>query len=144
MRANRAIYPIANLCRVLGVSVSGYYAWQRRAPSVRAQGDAFFLDRIWNIHAASRGAYGAPRIHAELAAKSIPVGRKRIAGLVRAAGLAGVCRRKGSRTTRRREGARRAANLVERNFSAERPDQLWVATSPMPPPGPGFSISLLC
>ncbi len=127
MRANQALYPIATMCRLLGVSASGYHAWLSRPPSQRALDDALLLKEIRDAHELSKGTYGAPRIHAELAAKGIRVGRKRIARLMRAAGLAGVSRRKRPHTTQRRAGARPAPDLVERNFTAERPDRLWVA-----------------
>ncbi len=132
------MYPNATMCRLLGVSASGYYAWQDRPPSARSAADAVLLEHIREAHAQSCGTYGAPRIHAELAAKGIRVGRKRVARLMRAAGLAGVSRRKGPRTTRRREGARPAPDLVERNFTAERPDQLWVADITYVPTWAGF------
>ena len=80
------MYPIATMCRVLGVSASGYYAWQGRAPSAGAEDDARLLERIREIHAISRSTYGAPRIHAELAALGHAVGRKRVARLMRVAG----------------------------------------------------------
>jgi putative transposase len=67
------------MCRVLGVSASGYYAWQSRPLSARAQADRALLEQIRAIHARSRGTYGAPRIQAELAAQGTHVGRKRIA-----------------------------------------------------------------
>ncbi len=121
------MYPIATMCRLLGVSASGYHAWQGRAPSARARGDAALLERIREIHSASRNTYGAPRIHAELASEGFSVGRKRVAKLMRAAGLAGVSRRKGVRTTRRDGAARPAPDLVERDFTADAPDRLWVA-----------------
>ena len=114
------------MCRVLGVSTSGYYAWLKRPPSKRAQEDAKLTERIRKIHARSKGTYGAPRIQAKLAQEGVHVGRKRVARLMKAAGLRGVSRRKGPTTTR--PGAREAApDLVERDFSAEGPDQLWVA-----------------
>jgi putative transposase len=124
---NQARYPIATMCRLLGVSTSGYYAWRDRRPSRRATDDAALVERIRAIHGRSRGTYGAPRIHAELAAAGTHVGRKRVARLMRSVGLAGVSRRRGVRTTQRREGARPAPDLVERDFTAERPDRLWVA-----------------
>lgn len=127
MRANRAVYPIATLCRLPGVSTSGYHAWQSRPPSRRTEDDDALSVRIREIHTASRGTYGAPRIHAELSAEGRRVGRKRVARLMRAAGIAGVSRRKGVRTTRRDDRARPAPDLVERNFSADRPNRLWVA-----------------
>ena len=88
-------------------------------------------------HAASRGTYGAPRIHAELAAKGIRVGRKRLARLMSRAGLAGVSRRKFFTTTVRGDG-RQAPDLVERNFAAEAPDRLWVADMTYIPTWSGF------
>ncbi len=115
------------MCRLLDVSASGYYAWRDRQPSARAQGDAALLARIKAIHAASRRTYGAPRIHAELAAERISVGRKRIARLMRAAGLKGVSRRKWVSTTQRAKDARPAPDLVARDFRAEAPNRLWIA-----------------
>jgi len=79
---NRAVHAVATMCRVLGVSPSGYHAWTRRSPSRRAREDAVLRDRIVAIHAAAHGTYGAPRIHAELAAEGIHVGRKRVARLM--------------------------------------------------------------
>ena len=124
---NQANYPIATMCRLLGVSASGYYAWRDRRPSGRAAADAALLARIKAIHAASRRTYGVPRIHAELAAAGIFVGRKRVARLMRAAGLKGVSRRKWVGTTQRAKDARPAPDLVARDFRAEAPDRLWVA-----------------
>ncbi|MEE8111040.1 MAG: IS3 family transposase, partial [bacterium] len=89
MRVNRAMYRIATMCRVLGVSPSGYYAWRRRAPCARWCADQRFTERIEAIHERSRGTYGVPRVHAELAALGVRVGRKRVARLMRGAGLAG-------------------------------------------------------
>lgn len=85
MKANRAAWPIAMMARLLGVSASGFYAWLERAPSKRACGDADLLARIRAIHAGSRGAYGMPRIHFELAEQGVHVGRKRVARLMRLA-----------------------------------------------------------
>ena len=132
------MYPIATMCRVLGVSASGYYAWQRRVPSARAKADAAIIERIREIHAASRGSYGVPRIHAELVAAGYVVSRKRVARLMRAAGLAGISRRKRVRTTERRQGARPAPDLVERSFAADGPDRLWVADITYIPSWAGF------
>ncbi len=138
MSANRAIYPIATMCRLLGVSASGYHAWQGRPPSALAEADARLLDRIREIHAASRRTYGAPRVHAELAAEGIAVGRKRVAKLMRGVGLAGVSRRKGPRTTERQADARPAPDLVDRDFQAPAPDPLWVADITYVPTAAGF------
>lgn len=115
------------MCRVLEVSTSGYYAWLKRPPSRRAQKDEALTRQIKRIHARSKGTYGAPRIHANLAREGVHVGRKRVARLMRAAELQGVSRRKRYGTTQRQPDARPAPDLVERNFSAEGPDELWVA-----------------
>jgi putative transposase len=117
---NRAIHPVATLCRVLGVSSSGYYAWSKRTPSRRAKDNAGLIERVRAIHAACKGTYGAPRIHAELKANGVHVGKKRVARLMRQAGLAGVSRRRFVTTTVR-DGARQAPDLVERDFTAKRP-----------------------
>ncbi len=132
------MHSIAMMCRLLEVSTSGYYAWRRRAASQRARADAALLMRIREIHAASYRTYGAPRIHAELVAEGAAVGRKRVARLMRGAGLAGVSRRKAPRTTQRREGDRPAPDLVDRKFSAEAPDRLWVADITYLPTWAGF------
>ena len=138
MRANRAFYPVATMCRLLGVSASGYYAWQGRAPSARAESDGAMLDRIRDIHRTSRGTYGAPRVHAELVAQGHAVGRKRIARLMRHAGLRGISRRKDTRTTVRDARARAVPDLVERDFTADAPDRLWVADITYIPTWAGF------
>lgn len=138
MSANRAVHRIATMCRVLGVSSSGYYAWRSRTVSERQQADAELTKKIRAIHARSRGTYGAPRIHAELLAEGTRVGRKRVAHLMRAEGLAGVSRRRGVRTTRRSQSARPAPDLVERNFTSDGPDRLWVADITYIPTWSGF------
>ncbi|MCP4383686.1 MAG: IS3 family transposase [Hyphomicrobiales bacterium] len=137
MSANQAVYPVAAMCRVLGVSPSGYYAWASRSPSRRSRADAALMDKIGMAHTASNGTYGVPRIHAELAAAGIRVGRKRVARLMRKAGLAGVSRRKFISTTAR-DGARQAPDLVDRDFTADRPDRLWVADITYIPTWAGF------
>jgi len=125
--AHQAIYPLKAMCRVLDVSTSGYYSWQKRQPSRRAQEDRKLLKRIHTIHGRSKGTYGAPRIHAELVEAGVRVGHKRVARLMRAEHLRGVSRRKAPRTTQRKSGARPAPDLVKRNFTASGPNRLWVA-----------------
>ena len=115
------------MCRVLGVSPSGYHAWSGRPPSKRQQEDQALAARIRDIHRASRATYGSPRIHAELAGEGVRVGRKRVARLMRGEGLQGVSRRRGMRTTRRDRDARPAPDLVRREFTASKRDRLWVA-----------------
>ncbi len=138
MRANQAEFTVAAMCRMLGVSPSGYYAWRQRPPSARRQSDEALKARIRAIHRWSRGTYGAPRIHAQLADEGVRVGPKRVARLLREMGLSGVSRRKGTRTTRRDQAARPAPDLVERRFEATRPDQLWVADITYVPTWAGF------
>jgi len=101
MSAHQAMYPIRTMARVLKVSASGYYAWRSRPVSARATADADLTRRIRTVHAGSRGTYGAPRVHAELKADGLPVGRKRIARLMRAAGIAGISRRRSAPVTTR-------------------------------------------
>jgi len=127
VKANQASYPVAMVCRLLEVSTSGYYAWVKRTPSKRSREDAILSDRIRWIYLRSRSTYGAPRVHEELRDEGVRVGRKRVARLMRVAGLQGVSRRKSVRTTVRKPGAPPAPDLVNRNFTANRPDQLWVA-----------------
>jgi putative transposase len=134
---NQAAFPIATMCRLLGVSPSGYYAWTKRQPSGRTRTDAALVAEIRAAHAASRGIYGAPRIQVDLAAKGIRVGRKRVARLMSMAGLAGVSRRKFVHTTVKGSG-RQAPDLVDRNFTAERPNLLWVADITYIPTWAGF------
>jgi putative transposase len=126
--AEKTNYPVAVMCRVFGVSRAGFHNWERRAPSDRALEDAWLTEKIKLIHAASRGVYGAPRIHAELRLEhGIRVGRKRVAGLMKAAGIAGVRPRKRWRTTIRVPGVEPATDLVERDFRPAGPNLLWVA-----------------
>jgi putative transposase len=132
------VLPIALQCRLLGVSTSGYYAWRNRAPSTRATADAALTARIRAIHASSRQTYGAPRIHAELDKRGEHVGRKRVARLMQAAGLAGVSRRKGIHTTRRRRDTQPSPDLVSRQFTAPAPNRLWVADITYVPTWAGF------
>ena len=127
MKANQASYPVSMMCRLLEVSTSGYYAWRRRPPSKRSQEDELLLEKIRHYHCISKSTYGAPRIFEDLREEGLSVGRNRVARLMRAAGLQGVTRRKRTWTTVRDPGAKPAPDLVQRDFSVGRPDQLWVA-----------------
>jgi putative transposase len=126
------------MCHALGVSPSGYYAWLNRGASARARDDEALAEQIRMIHTRSRGIYGAPRIHAELAATGTRVGRKHIARLMRVAGLQGLSRGKGCTTTRREREARPAPDLVARDFTADVPNRLWVADITYLPTWVGF------
>ncbi len=139
MSANQACFPIAPMARVLGVSKAGYYAWLHRSPSAHTAADMALLKRIRTVHVSSRQTYGAPRIHADLRAGGEKHGRKRIARLMHDAGLVGACHRQGGPTTTRRDKeARPAPDLVDRNFTASGPNQLWIAHITYIPTATGF------
>jgi putative transposase len=126
--AKKAEHAVSTMCRVLGVSRSGFHAWERRKPSARAIDDERLTGRIREIHRANRKVYGSPRIHAELRlADGERVGRKRVERLMRQAGLSGLVARKRGRTTIRVPGVRVCEDLVDRAFAAAGPDRLWVA-----------------
>ena len=138
MSANQAGFSVATMCRVLGLSESAYYASRQRPPSARSLMDSWLLERIQTSHAASRGTYGAPRVHADLAAEGIHVGEKRVARLMRNAGLEGISPRKWVTTTIRSEGDPVAQDLVKREFKADAPDKLWVSDITYVPTRAGF------
>ena len=135
MKVNQAEFSISAMCRVLEVSPSGYYAWRSRGRSSRAQADAVLSERVKTIHEDSDGTYGVARIHAELKEEQVKVGAKRLARLMKEQGLRGVCRRRSWKTTVRDERQRPAQDLVEREFSAQAPNQLWVADITYGAPG---------
>jgi putative transposase len=132
------MFSIRAMCRVLEVSASGYYAWRRRMISVRSREDDNLKRRIRTIYDRSRQTYGAPRIHAELQEEGTPIGRKRVARLMKESGLAGVSRRKSTVTTRGDRSARPAPDLVDRQFAADKPNALWVADITYVPTWAGF------
>lgn len=138
MNAHQASFPVTAMARVLGVSTAGYYAWLKRPPSARSEADGRLLQRVRTIHATSRATYGMPRVHAVLRADGERHGRKRIARLMRDAGLVGISRRDGPVTTRRDREARPAPDLVDRDFSAAGPNRLWVADITFIPTAAGF------
>ena len=127
VKANQAEYPVRRMCALLGVSTSGYYAWLGRPESARTATDRVLSELIVGYWKRSRRSYGAPRIHADLAADGIAVGRKRVARLMRNAGIQGITRRKWTRTTIRDDKARPAPDLVQRRFEADTPNKIWVA-----------------
>jgi putative transposase len=120
----KAHYSVALLCRVLQVAPSGFYAWRHRQPSHRALANATLTEQIQAIHERSRCTYGAPRVHAELQARKKRVSRKRVARLMRVAGLVGRPPRRFRRTTVA-DPKVQVEDLVQRSFTATAPDQKW-------------------
>ena len=138
MSEHQAEHRIRVMCRVLGVSASGYYAWEKREPSARERANERLLERIRTLHAKSRKTYGVPRMMFELTDAGEIAGHNRVARLMREDGLVGASRRKGCWTTRRNKDARPAPDLVERKFAADAPDRLWVADITYVPTWAGF------
>jgi putative transposase len=126
--ASQADFPVDAMCRVLQVSASGFYGWCDRAPCKRAIDDAVMTERIRAVHVESHATYGMPRVRAELMDQGVVISRKRVARLMRRARIRGISRRRGFVvTTRRDAGNAPAPDLVQRRFSADAPDRLWVA-----------------
>ena len=132
---HRDTYEVKRLCRLAGVSRSGFYAWRSRPPSDRSVADDELTEAIRTIHSESRGTYGAPRIHGLLARRGVRVGRKRVARLMRTNGLCGVHSRKKWRRGRRDVAP--APDRLNRDFTARRPNQKWVADLTQFPTGEG-------
>lgn len=126
------------MCRLLGVSPSGFYAWMVRKPSPRSIENEGLRTKISEIHGRSRGTYGAPRILPELGALGIWISRKRVRRLMKELGIAGVSRRRWVTTTTRDDRLRPAPDLVGRQFVADEPNQLWVADITYIPTWAGF------
>jgi putative transposase len=124
VKINQADFPVAQVCRVLGLSTSGYYACLKRPPSARSQANSELLERMKQIHRFSRDTYRRPRLHAELRSEGLQVNHERVGQLMREEGLVGATRRRKWRTTVRDKDARPAPDLVSRNFVATAPDQL--------------------
>jgi len=137
--ANQADFPIDAMCRALQVSPSGFYGWRDRAPGKRAIDDAVMTERIRAVHAESNATYGMPRVRAELIDQGVAISRKRVARLMRRARIRGVSRRRGFVVTTRRDArSAPAPDLVQRRFSADGPDRLWVADMTYVPTWAGF------
>jgi putative transposase len=137
--AERANHAVVTLCRVIGASVSGFYAWLRAIPTARSRGDAELRGHIGRVFAARRRVYGAPRVHAELRREGRRHSRRRVARLMRELGLtAHRGRRRTPRTTDSRHGHPVAPNLLGRRFAADRPDAVWLADISYVPAGDGW------
>jgi putative transposase len=139
VKVNQATHPVGVMCRLLQISRSGFYAWRDRPMSPRARTDLALTGRIAAIHRRSKDTYGSPNIHAELADDhGIRVGRKRVARLMRAAGLRGATLRRYVVTTLTDPQVQAEADLVKRQFYTDGPDRLWVADITYIPTWSGF------
>ena len=127
MQEHRREYPVRLMCRVLGVSPSGYYRWSAAPPSLREQENSRLIRKIEQIHEASRKTYGSPRVHAQLKAMGHSCGRGRVERLMRRFGIRPRIKRSYRRTTDSKHGEKISPNLIERNFSAARPNEVWVS-----------------
>jgi putative transposase len=135
-----AQFPISLLCRAVGVTRQGFYAWRARGPRARAIADEALTAQITAIHDQTLGIYGAPRIHAELRlAGGVSVGKKRVARIMRTLGIFGASgRRAGPRTTTRDPARPSAPDLVDRDFCRTEPNRLWVCDIKYVQTGQGF------
>ena len=138
IEAEKTSFPVQFMCRMLGVSRSGYYDWRGRPPSSRDRENATLTGKIHEIHRRSRETYGSPRVHAELRVLGTRCGRKRVERLMRKAGLRGCMRGRRRGTTHRGKGAAAAEDLVKRNFAATEVDKIWVADITYVATGEGF------
>jgi putative transposase len=138
VKSNQARYRTSTMCRTLGVSTSGYYAWLTRPPSRRKQTDVLIGDRIEAFYHASRCTDGRPNLKVDLAEVGVSISNDRLARLMRERGIVGVSRRKAFKTTRRDRNARPAPDLVDRKFVANATNQLWVADITYIPTWSGF------
>jgi putative transposase len=135
----RDVWPVRVMCDALSVSPSGYYAWRSRPESVRKIANCELLSDIRRVHGEHRGRYGAPRIHAELRAEGQSVSRKRVERVMRRHGIrAHAPRRYRVCTTDSKHSLPVAANLLDRNFAAEKPDQIWLTDITYIPTGEGW------
>lgn len=125
IEAEKDNFPVAMMCKQLGVARSGYYAWQKRGPSRRQQRDEELLAHIKESHAESRGTYGSPRVLDDLKEKGFQVGRKRVARLMREEGITGEAPKPFRRTTDSKHNLEVAENILDRTFEVSGPDQAW-------------------
>ena len=120
-------HSVALMCRVLGVSRSGYYRSRRQGLSAREQANVRLLEEIRIVHARSRGIYGSPRVHRDLVKRGHGCGRHRVARLMAKGGIAGKVRRRYRSTTRQSRTVKAAPDLLQREFTAMRPHQVWTS-----------------
>jgi transposase InsO family protein len=140
IEAEAGRFAVALLCRVCGVARSAYYSWRARGdgPDDATLDEAYLANRIYEVWRRSRRRYGAPRVTAALQRQGVAVNEKRVARVMAEIGIAGKCGRRKVRTTRRDPAAQPAPDLVERDFTAGRPDELWLGDVTYIPTGEGF------
>lgn len=138
IKANQAKFSIRRMCRLIGVSHSGFYAWKSRKESKRDQMNRMLSIKILEFYDRSHGTYGAIRIFRDFLDLGTKVSKNRIARLMKKLQIAGVTRRKWMMTTKRDDRFRPAPDLVNRNFAASKPNQLWVADITYIPTWEGF------
>lgn len=124
--AQEVAFPVDTMCCVLGVTRSGFYAWRKRPKPARAKADAQLAVTVAAVHQRSRKVYGSPRVHEELKARGVRVGRKRVARLMRENGLEGRRKRRFKRTTDSKHNGPIAPNLLARDFTETEPNRAWV------------------
>lgn len=127
IRNHQSRFPVGLMCKALGVSRSGYYAWQKRPESKRKRQDRNLKARIRQVHKESRGTYGSPRIHLELNDLGETCGRHRVARLMREDGLKAKVKKRYKATTDSKHNLPVAPNLLQRNFDPAAPDQVWAS-----------------
>jgi transposase InsO family protein len=124
--AQEVAFPVETMCRVLGVARSGFYAWKKRPKPARAKSDAQLAVQVAAAHQRSRRTYGSPRVHRELRAQGVRVGKKRIERLMRENGIQGRAKRRFTRTTDSKHGGPIAPNVLARQFTVTEPNRVWV------------------
>jgi putative transposase len=124
--AQEVAFPIETMCRVLGVTRSGFYAWKKRPKPARAKSDAQLAVKVAAAHQRSRRTYGSPRVHRELRAQGVHVGKKRVERLMRENGIQGRAKRRFMRTTNSKHGGPIAPNVLQRQFTVAEPNRVWV------------------
>ena len=124
--ASEVAFPVSAMCRVLGVTRSGFYAWTKRPKPARAKQDAQLAVKVAAVHQRSRRTYGSPRVHLELRAQGVRVGKKRVARLMQENGMRGRCKRRFKRTTDSKHCGPIARNVLARRFVVGGPNRAWV------------------
>jgi len=131
-------YPVRLMCKVLEVSPSGYYTWRKRPVSAREEANQVLIKEIESVYNDSHGTYGSPRVYQALKAKGIPCSENRVARLMRLRHLRSKRVRRYKVTTKRNKARRAAPNLLKGNFTADQPNQKWLADISYIPTGEGW------